>query len=95
MSRDIKKFPVAMRFGVTPVPIPNTTVKTKAAESTILATVWEDRWLPGPKKIKRGFTRVDFLVVLASIYARAELHYCKIRLDGDHMAEDFCQLMTA
>ena len=40
------KFPVAMRFGVTPVPIPNTTVKTKAAESTILATVWEDRWLP-------------------------------------------------
>ncbi len=50
MSRDIKEFPVAMRFGVTPVPIPNTTVKTKAAESTILATVWEDRWLPDPKK---------------------------------------------
>ena len=48
MSRDIKEFPVAMRFGVTPVPIPNTTVKTKAAESTILATVWEDRWLPDP-----------------------------------------------
>ena len=42
-----------MRFGVTPVPIPNTTVKTKAAESTILATVWEDRWLPGYKKKKR------------------------------------------
>ena len=39
-----------MRFGVTPVPIPNTTVKTKAAESTILATVWEDRWLPDHKK---------------------------------------------
>ena len=48
MSRDIKRFPVAMRFGETPVPIPNTTVKTKAAESTILATVWEDRWLPDP-----------------------------------------------
>ena len=46
MSRDIKGFPVAMRYGVTPVPIPNTTVKTIAAESTILATVWEDRWLP-------------------------------------------------
>ena len=43
-------FPVAMRFGVTPVPIPNTTVKTKTAESTILATVWEDRWLPDYKK---------------------------------------------
>ena len=39
-----------MRFGVTPVPIPNTTVKTKTAESTILATVWEDRWLPDYKK---------------------------------------------
>ena len=35
-----------MRFGDTPVPILNTTVKTKAAESTILVTVWEDRWLP-------------------------------------------------
>ena len=49
-AKSIKKFPVAMRFGVTPVPIPNTTVKTKAAESTILATVWEDRWLPDLKK---------------------------------------------
>ena len=39
-------FPVAMRFGVTPVPIPNTTVKTEAAESTMLVTAWEDRWLP-------------------------------------------------
>ena len=38
--------PVAMRYGETPVPIPNTTVKTIAAESTIRATVWEDRWLP-------------------------------------------------
>ena len=49
-AKGIKKFPVAMRLGVTPVPIPNTTVKTKAAESTILATVWEDRWLPDLKK---------------------------------------------
>ena len=50
MSRDIKKFPVAMRPWETPVPIPNTTVKTWAAESTILVTVWEDRWLPDQKK---------------------------------------------
>ena len=35
-----------MRLGVTPVPIPNTMVKTWAAENTILVTVWEDRWLP-------------------------------------------------
>ena len=49
-NQNNKTFPVAMRFGVTPVPIPNTTVKTKAAESTILATVWEDRWLPDHKR---------------------------------------------
>ena len=50
-AKGIKKFLVAMRFGETPVPIPNTTVKTEAAESTILATVWEDRWLPDLKKV--------------------------------------------
>ena len=42
-----------MRSGETPVPIPNTTVKTRAAESTILETVWEDRWLPDLKREKR------------------------------------------
>ena len=35
-----------MRLGETPVPIPNTTVKTKAAENTTLETMWESRWLP-------------------------------------------------
>ena len=35
-----------MRLGVTPVPIPNTTVKPQAAESTTLETTWEARWLP-------------------------------------------------
>ena len=39
-------FPVAMRLGVTPVLIPNTTVKTQAAEGTMLETIWENRWLP-------------------------------------------------
>ena len=37
-----------MRFGDTPVPIPNTMVKTKAADGTALETVWESRWLPDP-----------------------------------------------
>ena len=37
---------VAMRFWETPVHIPNTMVKTKAADDTILVTVWESRWLP-------------------------------------------------
>ena len=45
---------VPMRLGETPVPIPNTTVKTKAAENTILETIWEDRWVPDPIK-KRIF----------------------------------------
>ena len=33
-------------MGDTPVPIPNTTVKTQAADGTALETVWESRWLP-------------------------------------------------
>ena len=35
-----------MRFWETPVHIPNTMVKTEAADNTILVTVWEGRWLP-------------------------------------------------
>ena len=45
---------VAMRLGVTPVPIPNTMVKTQAADGTALETVWESRWLPNLKKRKEG-----------------------------------------
>ena len=41
-----KRFLVAMRLGETPVPIPNTMVKTKTADGTVLVTVWESRWLP-------------------------------------------------
>ena len=47
-------FLVAMRLGVTPVPIPNTMVKTSAADGTALETVWESRWMPDP--LKTGFT---------------------------------------
>ena len=46
---DNRIFLVAMRLGDTPVPIPNTMVKTQAADGTILETVWESRWLPGLK----------------------------------------------
>ena len=45
----IKRFkgiPVAMRFGETPVLIPNTKVKTETADGTMLETAWESRWLP-------------------------------------------------
>ena len=41
-----KRFLVAMRLGDTPVPIPNTMVKTQAADGTMLETIWESRWLP-------------------------------------------------
>ena len=33
-------------MGDTPVLIPNTMVKTQAADGTILETGWESRWLP-------------------------------------------------
>ena len=39
-------FSVAMRLRGTPVNIPNTMVKTQAADSTRLETAREDRWLP-------------------------------------------------
>ena len=45
-NEERKLFPVAMRPGETPVLIPNTMVKTWAADDTILETVWESRWLP-------------------------------------------------
>ena len=41
---------MVMRRGGTPVPIPNTTVKTATAESTMLETAWEGRWLPDHSK---------------------------------------------
>ena len=47
LTRSVRHiFPVAMRLGETPVLIPNTMVKTWAADGTRLETVWESRWLP-------------------------------------------------
>ena len=43
---DKERFLVVMRLGDTPVLIPNTMVKTKTADGTVLETVWESRWLP-------------------------------------------------
>ena len=40
------KYVVPMRFGDIPVLISNTMVKPKAADGTILKTVWESRWVP-------------------------------------------------
>ena len=41
-----EKILVTMRIGDTPVLIPNTMVKTYAADGTMLETIWESRWLP-------------------------------------------------
>ena len=46
-------------MGDTPVPIPNTTVKTQAADGTALETVWESRWPPG-LKIMRTQSEIYF-----------------------------------
>ena len=43
---------MAIRPGETPVPIPNTMVKTRTADGTVLETVWESRWLPDFKESK-------------------------------------------
>ena len=56
-----QRIEVAIRNGETPVPIPNTTVKTDTAESTLLETAREDRWLPHQKgnNIERCFTYIN------------------------------------
>ena len=51
-GRGNEKIPVAMRAGDTPVLIPNTKVKTCAADGTMLETAWESRWLPENLKNK-------------------------------------------
>ena len=41
----------------TPVPIPNTTVKTHTADGTALETVWQSRWPPELLKNVSGKSR--------------------------------------
>ena len=68
LSKELVTFLVAMRLGVTPVPIPNTMVKTQAADGTALETMWESRWLPEFEKEKlvlpviRGLKGFSFLM---------------------------------
>ena len=50
---------VAIRIGETPVPIPNTMVKTYPAENTAWATVWEGRWLPNYQKSNEHCKSID------------------------------------
>ena len=48
-----------MRPGETPVPIPNTTVKTREADGTALETMWESRWAPDQKKKQAMLVHIE------------------------------------
>ena len=50
---------MSMRLGDTPVPIPNTMVKTQAADGTLLETVRESRWMPLYRKKTAGADDID------------------------------------
>ena len=57
-----------MRLRETPVPIPNTTVKTQAADGTLPGTARESRWLPDFLKRKpRGFY-IDRMIAMFALY---------------------------
>ena len=61
------RFLVAMRLRETPVPIPNTTVKTQAADGTALETMWESRWPPDQKEKNRHMSDKYIELVLPVI----------------------------
>ena len=65
-TSDSKILLVPMRLWETPVPIPNTTVKTQAADGTALETVWESRWAPDQKENNR-YDLKDIKLVLPVI----------------------------
>ena len=46
-ARRAQTFPVVIGEGFTPVPIPNTVVKSSTADGTAGETSWESRSLPG------------------------------------------------
>ena len=77
-----------MRSGDTPVPIPNTMVKTWAADGTALETVWESRWMPDP--LKTGFTSDQRIEQKFSF-----LMTDKASVESFAQAEQACTLKTA
>ena len=58
-------------MGDTPVPIPNTTVKTQTADGTALETVWESRWPPDQKRKKRLRTLLENGLIAQPVRAHA------------------------
>ena len=51
---------------VTPVPIPNTMVKTQAADGTSLETVRESRWPPNLKK--KNILKIKLVLPVIRVY---------------------------
>ena len=60
-------------MGVTPVPIPNTMVKTQAADDTALETVWESRWPPDQKKNNEGKAKYEHRIERLCVDGRKNL----------------------
>ena len=65
-------FLVPMRLGDTPVPIPNTTVKTQSADGTALETVWESRWAPDQKRKQQAVSLMRIKQALESESCRKQ-----------------------
>ena len=63
---DENDFPGCYRERATPVPIPNTEVKSLIADGTARVTVWESRTLPGLASyiiIKKGHRKMSFFIL--------------------------------
>ena len=67
-----------MRFRDTPVLIPNTMVKTKAADDTMLATIWESRWLPDLRG-RSSAGRAPALQAGGQEFDSLRLHWTKVQ----------------
>ena len=80
-----KKLLVAMRLGETPVPIPNTMVKTQTADGTLLETARESRWLPDKKKNSENseWKKEKFLFCLDCFTVRVFLENCIHEIQQD------------
>ena len=76
LSGDWQGHLVPIRPGDTPVPIPNTMVKTRAADGTMLETAWESRRLPdiffekALRESARAEQRVSFFNIDPSLCMR-------------------------
>ncbi len=58
---------------VTPVPIPNTMVKTQAADGTSLETVRESRWPPNLKKKNKHLSSNWFYAVIRAVESELQV----------------------